>query len=210
MPCRIFYLVNALGHTYVKAIFYNPMEYVEYVQGKRVLESVRRVDLEALVDTGATFPALPKDMVEELGLPIIGDGEAEVAAGKEKVKLALGVTQIEDRTAGSYMMVRLKGTTPLIGVVALEQMGYKVDPTTGKLIKGLPLMLYPQKRRFSIFDLATKRLSLNGNFFSRGNIINSRLQVLLLIPPTVARLASAFAADSKVKGHSSIWSLYKT
>jgi len=130
-----------LGHTYVKATFYNPMEYVEYVQGKRVLESVRRVDLEALVDTGATFPALPKNMVEELGLPIIGEGEAEVAAGKEKVKLALGVTQIEDRTAGSYMMVRPKGTTPLIGVVALEQMGYKVDPTTGKLIKGLPLML---------------------------------------------------------------------
>jgi hypothetical protein len=27
------------------------------------------------------------------------------------------------------------------GVVAIEQMGYKVDPTTGKLIKGLPLML---------------------------------------------------------------------
>jgi len=130
-----------LGHTYVKATFYNPMEYVEYVQGKRLLESVRRVDLEALVDTGATFPALPKNMVEKLGLPIIGEGEAEVAAGKEKVKLALGVTQIEDRTAGSYMMVRPKGTTPLIGVVALEQMGYKVDPTTGKLIKGLPLML---------------------------------------------------------------------
>ena len=39
------------------------------------------------------------------------------------------------------MIVRPKGTTPLIGVVALEQMGYRVDPTTGKLIKGLPLML---------------------------------------------------------------------
>jgi len=130
-----------LGHTYVKATFYNPIEYVEYVQGKRGLDDVRKVDLKALVDTGATFPALPNDKVEEIGLPIIGEGEAEVAAGREKVKLALGVTQIEDRTAGSYMMVRLKGTTPLIGVVALEQMGYKVDPTTGKLIKGLPLML---------------------------------------------------------------------
>jgi hypothetical protein len=26
-------------------------------------------------------------------------------------------------------------------VVALEQMGFRVDPVTGKLIKGLPLML---------------------------------------------------------------------
>jgi len=125
----------------VIATFYNPIEYVEYIQGKRSLDDVRKVNLKALVDAGATFPALPSDKVEEIGLPIIGEGEAEVAAGKEKVKLALGVTQIEDRTAGSYVMVRPKSTTPLIGVVALEQMGYKVDPTTGKLIKGLPLML---------------------------------------------------------------------
>jgi predicted aspartyl protease len=38
-------------------------------------------------------------------------------------------------------IVRPRGTTPLIGVVALEQMGFRVDPATGKLIKGLPLML---------------------------------------------------------------------
>jgi len=133
--------VVGVGHIYVKTTFYNPIEYVQYAQGKRELESVRRIDLEALVDTGATFPALPNDKVEELGLPIIGESEAEVAAGREKVRLTLGVTQIDDRTAGSYIMIRPKGTTPLIGVVALEQMGYRVDPTTGKLIKGLPLML---------------------------------------------------------------------
>jgi len=124
----------------VKATFYNPTEYVEYIQGIREFRRVRKVDLQALVDTGATIPALPQDKVEEIGLPIMGEGEAEVAAGREKVRLALGVTQIEDRTAASYIMLRPKGTTPLIGVVALEQMGYKVDPTTGKL-KGLPLML---------------------------------------------------------------------
>jgi len=114
---------------------------VEYIQGKRGLDEVRKADFEALVDTGATFPALPRDKVEEIGLPIIGESKAEVAAGKEKVKLALGIAQIEDKTAGSYIMVRPEGTTPLIGVVALEQTGYKVDPTTGKLVKGLPLML---------------------------------------------------------------------
>jgi len=130
-----------LGHTYVKATFYNSVEYVEYVQGKRDLKRVRKVELESLVDTGATFPALPQDKVDELALPVVGESEAEVAAGREKVRLALAVTQIEDRTAGSYVMLRPRGTTPLIGVVALEQMGYRVDPTTGRLIKGLPLML---------------------------------------------------------------------
>jgi predicted aspartyl protease len=30
---------------------------------------VRRVEVDALVDTGATYPALPKDLIERLGLP---------------------------------------------------------------------------------------------------------------------------------------------
>ena len=77
----------------------------------------------------------------EIGLPIVREGEAEVATGRERVRLALGVVQVEDRTAGSYVMVRPKGATPLMGVVALEQMGFRVDPMTGKLVKGLPLML---------------------------------------------------------------------
>jgi predicted aspartyl protease len=94
-----------------------------------------------LVDTGSTFPALPEDVVEMLSLPIYGEAEAETATGREKVVISATVIQIEDRTSLSYIIVRPKGATPLIGVVALEQMGFRVDPVTGKLIKGLPLML---------------------------------------------------------------------
>ncbi len=55
--------------------------------------------------------------------------------------LTYAVTGVEDRTALSYVIIRPRGTTPIIGVVALEQMGYRVDPVMGRLIKGLPLML---------------------------------------------------------------------
>jgi len=130
-----------LGHIYVDAVFHNPIDYTEFTQGRRELEGVRRVNLKALVNTGATFPALPEDIVEGLGLPIHGEVEAETATGRERVKLALVVIQVEDRTAASYVIVRPRGTTPLISVVALEQMGFRVDPVTGRLVKGLPLML---------------------------------------------------------------------
>jgi len=130
-----------LGHIYVDAVFHNPIDYTEFTQGKRELEGVRRVNLKALVNTGATFPALPEDIVEGLGLPIHSEVEAETATGRERVKLALAVIQVEDRTAASYVIVRPRGTTPLISVVALEQMGFRVDPVTGRLVKGLPLML---------------------------------------------------------------------
>ena len=130
-----------MGYIYVDAVFYNPIDYTEFVLGKRRLEDVKKISLRALVNKGATFPALPEDVVEKLGLPMYGEAEAETATGKEKVRLALAIIQIEDRTAASYIIVRPRNTTPLIGVVALEQMGYRVDPVTGKLVKRLPLML---------------------------------------------------------------------
>jgi predicted aspartyl protease len=126
---------------YVDAIFYNPMDYAEFVLGRRRFEDVRMASVKALADTRATFPALPEDTVEKLGLPLYGEVEAETAMGRGRVKLAGVIVQVEDRTALSYAIVRPRGTTPLIGVVALEQMGFRVDPVTGRLIKGLPLML---------------------------------------------------------------------
>ena len=140
--CGVFSAADAMGHICVKATFYNAVDYVQYLEGKRRLEEVRKVEVEALVDTGATFPALPEDVVAELALPSLGEYPAETAEGVGRVRLAANaIVRIEDRVAESPIIVRPRGTTPLIGVVVLEQMGYRVDPATGRLIKGLPFML---------------------------------------------------------------------
>jgi aspartyl protease family protein len=131
-----------LGHIYVKAKIFNVFDYVQYLEGKLRYESVRGVEVEALVDTGATFPALPEDIIEKLGLIRLGEHVAETAEGVKRIELYWPVMiLIEDRFAETPVIKRPRGTTPLIGVIALEQMGFKVDPTTGKLVKGLPLML---------------------------------------------------------------------
>jgi clan AA aspartic protease len=122
--------------------FYNAIDYIQYLEGKLRLSEVRQVEVDALVDTGATFPALPEDLITKLGLPSLGEHLAKTAEGTGRVELvANAIIRVEDRIAQSPIIKRPKGTTPLIGVVALEQMGHRVDPTTGKLIKGLPLML---------------------------------------------------------------------
>jgi len=131
-----------MGHVEVKATFCNLAEYLEYKGGRRRLESVRKVESTALVDRGATFPALPEDSAEQLGLPVVDEREAETAEGIRRVRLAANsLVQIEDKTAEVLIMIRPKGMIPLIGVTALEQMGYRVDPVTGKLVKGLPFMI---------------------------------------------------------------------
>jgi hypothetical protein len=61
-----------LGHTYLKATFYNASDYIQYLEGKLKLDDVRRAEVEALVDTGATFPALPEEIIAELALPSLG------------------------------------------------------------------------------------------------------------------------------------------
>jgi len=44
-----------MGHFYVKATFYNAVDYVEYLEEKRKLEDVRRVEAEALVILAQRF-----------------------------------------------------------------------------------------------------------------------------------------------------------
>lgn len=58
-----------MGHVHVKAVFYNPSDYMEYAEGRRRLEDVMKVEDKALVDTGATFPTLPKDPSRSWGYP---------------------------------------------------------------------------------------------------------------------------------------------
>lgn len=126
----------------VKAVFYNALDYARWVKGEISELEVRRVEAEALVDTGATYPALPRDLIEKLGLVFLREVEGEVAGGKTSLRIyGLAIVEVEDRIAGCPVIERPVGTTPVIGVVALEQMGFRIDPATGKLVKGLPLML---------------------------------------------------------------------
>ena len=131
-----------MGHVRVRAAFYNGVDYARWVGGELPEGAVRRVEVEALVDTGATYPALPRGLVERLGLAFLREVEGEVAEGAARLKLyGPAVVQVEDRIAVCPVIERPEGTTPVVGVVALEQMGFRVDPVAGRLVKGLPLML---------------------------------------------------------------------
>ena len=70
-----------MGHTYVKATFFNAVDYIQYLEGKLKLSEVKKVEVEALVDTGATFPALPKEIITELTLPSLSEHPVETAEG---------------------------------------------------------------------------------------------------------------------------------
>jgi predicted aspartyl protease len=92
-----------------------------------------------LVDTGATFTVLPRELLEKVGAAKVptktklelGDGrsvDAEVYAV---------VMMIEDRE-GATLAVTFEGAKPVLGVRSLEDLGLKVNPVSGLLEAARP------------------------------------------------------------------------
>ena len=91
---------------------------------------VRRVEIDALVDTGAVMTLLPQDVVEALGLPI--DGKVIVTlADESKVELPrarlLSLT-IANRQWDTDCLVGPPQCEPRIGQLVLERLDLIVDP----------------------------------------------------------------------------------
>jgi len=115
-----------------------------YVRVKTIIgnlaDKTRRIDVNCLVDTGAIYTLIPRDLLEKVGTK---------ATGSRRFKLANG--QVEEYTVGeAYVEVNGIGATslvvfgpgksqPLLGVTTLEVLGFQVDPVSGQL---KPLELY--------------------------------------------------------------------
>jgi len=95
-------------------------------------EEVRRVEVEALVDTGATMLAIPADVAERLGAPVGGRIPVRYADGRvERVPWVGGLwVEILGRAMTSDALVQPAGSAPLIGQLQLERLDLIVDAKT--------------------------------------------------------------------------------
>lgn len=88
-----------------------------------------------MVDTGSTDTAIPKSIVEELGLRVIGKRSVKTAKGDAEVERSYCLLRIEDEEGVVPVVVSDTLDMVLIGVTTLESLGFKVDPATEKLVK---------------------------------------------------------------------------
>ncbi len=96
----------------------------------------RFVELEAIVDTGATFTKIPESVALKLGLQ--AKYETEVELGDKRIVrrgLALGEVEIENVRRPVLIAIGKEEEKPIIGYTTLELLGFKVNPITGKLEK---------------------------------------------------------------------------
>ncbi|MDE2778197.1 MAG: aspartyl protease family protein [Chloroflexota bacterium] len=93
----------------------------------------QEVNLE--VDTGSTFTALPRELLQALGVPVSRTEQSRLADGSRQ-PVELGDTAV--RLAGKEFMTTVifaeEGEPSLLGVVTLEQALLAVDPVNNELI----------------------------------------------------------------------------
>lgn len=84
---------------------------------------------------------VPKYIAEKLDLEVVDKRKFKIVSD-EVVEYSVSEAYIgvEDRGVTSLVVIGSNETSPLLGVTALELLGYQVDPVTKKL-KPLELML---------------------------------------------------------------------
>jgi len=114
-----------MGHVEVDA-------YIRGVKEEVKLEKV-------IVDTGATYTVLPIELMEKIAAvetPYTVD--VELGDGRKiRAHIYVASMRIHERE-GPSIIAAFKEAKTVIGVQALEALGLKVDPTTGKLEPARP------------------------------------------------------------------------
>ena len=109
-------------------VFSSPLQ-IASMEGGEVLE------IEATVDTGATYTMLPSGMLRRLGVESIGKAEFELADGRI-VELEMGRVWITIDGASEVSLVIFgeDGTPPLLGAYTLEGLRLAADPVQRRLV----------------------------------------------------------------------------
>ncbi|MBI4236071.1 MAG: hypothetical protein HY688_01775 [Chloroflexi bacterium] len=102
------------------------------------------VTLEAQVDTGSTYLALPRDVLDGLGVEPTEQRPFHLADGR-RVELPVGnvLLRLDERSNPVLCVFAPEGSAPLLGMVPLEVFGLAIDPVRQRLVpvEGLLLVL---------------------------------------------------------------------
>ena len=103
---------------------------IERIKITNLLNPKKSVEIDAVIDTGATMLVLPLNTVKKLGLRKMRSVEVRYANNKTEVKPIYGVVTVEIKgRAGEFdVLAEAKDSQALIGQIVLEQLDLVVDP----------------------------------------------------------------------------------
>lgn len=117
-----------MGYIRIKTIIANPVD------------RTKRIDVDCLVDTGAIYTMIPRDLLEKVSTRVTGYRRFKLANGEvEQYEVGEAYVEVQNVGATSLVVFGPEKSTPLLGVTTLELLGFQADPVSGQL---KPLELY--------------------------------------------------------------------
>ena len=92
-------------------------------------------DLEVTVDTVSTFTAVPRALLQRLGVPVRRSARSRLPDGSSvPVDIGWTVVRLEDQTFATQVIFAEENQPSLLGVVTLEDALLAVDPVGQRLV----------------------------------------------------------------------------
>jgi clan AA aspartic protease len=99
------------------------------------LDGAEMVDTEALVDTGASYTWLPRDLLDRLGVRPTEERDFILADGRHtSYPIAWVQVRIEGQAQPTIAIFGDAGSEPLLGAFTLEGFGLAADPVNRRLL----------------------------------------------------------------------------
>ena len=103
------------------------------------------------LDTGSDDTALPRPFLRRLGIPPLGWDRYELADGR-RVRRQYGIAffRLREEVGATRVMFCGPRDAPVLGVIALEELGFVMDAKRGELRKFRRQMISTRRARLSV------------------------------------------------------------
>lgn len=109
---------------------------IEKVRLMSLFNPEKSVEIDAVIDTGATMMVLPQNIVDELNLKKLRETTVKYANNQRQKKTIYGglLIEIKGRIGNFDTIAEEEGTEPLVGQIVLEELDLVIEPGARKLI----------------------------------------------------------------------------
>ncbi len=125
-----------MGHVYADILLVNPFDAVSWKRGTLPEKSVRKMNIKALVDTGAMTLTIDGGIAAQLDLEVRDQVDVALADGTHQKCDLVGPVDIrfKNRMTSCLALVLPGADEVLLGVIPLEGMDVMIDPVTQQLV----------------------------------------------------------------------------
>jgi predicted aspartyl protease len=109
---------------------------IEKIKLTNIFDPSKVVEIDAVIDSGATMLALPQDVIEQLALQKDRKVRVRYANNHSEDKSIYGVAEVEllGRKGSFDVLAEPVGAISVVGYIVLAILDLLIDPKSGKLI----------------------------------------------------------------------------